>query len=357
MCMKSLLQQMLDYVDAHNLFVGDSLLLVMLSGGGDSVALLHLLSEAKSLDSRFEYDISVMHINHQLRGKEADGDENFTQRLCCELGLQLEVCRLEVAGYAKEHKLNLEDTGRRLRYLEAERYLDELCELKQIPQSLGRIVTAHTRDDRVENFFARAIYGSGLGGLAGMAPKRGRIVRPLLDIDRKELRDWLTSQGHAWREDPSNEDISRTRAFIRAKIVPEAEKLRPNFRENLARTMDLVADDDSLLSDMARSFAQGFCLGRTPNESVTLDVHLVLTLDPIMARRVIRCAIVETFEDASRLDASHSAAILEGLDILRSLIEGGEKLPPRKILYARDIPPALRVRINCATIEVARIRA
>ena len=355
MCMKSLLQQMNEYVDVHNLFVEDSPLLVMLSGGGDSVALLHLLSEVKCFESEPEYDISVMHINHQLRGKEADGDEHFAVELCRKLGFQLEVRRLDVAGYAKEHKLNLEDAGRRLRYLEAERYLDELCGARQVPQGQGRIVTAHTRDDRVENFFARAIYGSGLGGLAGMAPKRGRIVRPLLDVDRKELRDWLTSQGYTWREDPSNEDTSKTRAFIRAEIIPKAEKLRPNFRENLARTMDLVADDDRLLSDMARSFAQDFCLERTLNESITLDARLVLTLDPVMARRVIRCAIVETFEDASRLDASHIVAILEGLDVLRRLVEGGEKLPPRKILYARDIPSALRVKINCATIEIARI--
>ena len=353
--MRSLSQRMTDYVDVHSQFAQYSSLLLMLSGGGDSVALLYLLSEARSSEPELKYDITVMHINHQLRGKEADEDEAFVRELCQKLGFHLEVRRLDVAGYAKEHKLNLEDAGRKLRYREAERYLDELCDERQIPQSLGRIVTAHTRDDRVENFFARAIYGSGLGGLAGMAPRRGRIVRPLLDIDRKELRDWLTSQGHTWREDPSNEDTSRTRAFIRAKIVPEAEKLRPNFRENLARTMDLVADDDRLLSDMARSFAQDFCIEREIGESITLDAQLILTLDPVMARRVIRCAIVETFEDASRLDASHIAAILEGLDLLRNLVEGEEKLPPRKILYARDIPPALRVKINCATIEVARI--
>ena len=353
--MKSLVQRTNNYIDAHSLFEGSALLLVMLSGGGDSVALLHLLKEAKCLESGLEYDIAVMHINHQLRGAEADADEAFVVDLCRKLGLQLKLCRLDVAGYAKEHKLNLEDAGRKLRYSEAERHLDELCDERQILRSQGRIVIAHTRDDRVENFFARAIYGSGLGGLAGMAPRRGRIVRPLLDIDRKELRDWLLEQGHTWREDPSNEDTARTRAFIRARIVPEAEKLRPNFRENLARTMDLAADDDKLLSDMARSFAQDFCLQREKGESITLDAQLILTLDPVMVRRVIRCAIVETFEDASRLDASHIAAILEGLDILHKLLEGGEKLPPRKILYARDIPPALRVKINCATIEIARI--
>jgi len=329
----------------------------MLSGGGDSVALLHLLADSQYSEFKTDYNLSVMHVNHQLRGEDADADEAFVIRVCQQLGVAIEVRHIDVARYAQRRKLNLEDAGRILRYREAEAYLDELCELRQEPKDKGRILTAHTRDDRVENFFVRAIYGSGLGGLAGMAAKRGRIVRPLLDIDRAELRDWLITEGHAWREDSSNEDTSRTRAFIRAHIVPEAEKLRPNFRENLARTMDFVADDDSLLSGMALSFAQDFCLERNESESIVLDARLMLTLDPIMARRVIRCAITETFEDASRLDASHVMAILEGLDELRRLVDGGEKLPPRKLLFSRDIPPALRVKINCATIEVARIQS
>jgi len=355
-CTAQMVARMDTYSAFHNLLGQSAPLLVMLSGGGDSVALLYLLLESMPQESDSSRDITVMHINHQLRGDESEADEAFVIELCHKLGLHLELRRLDVATYSAEQRLNLEDAGRILRYREAEAYLDVLCDNRGVPRDAGRILTAHTRDDRVENFFNRAIYGSGLGGLAGMSPKRGRIVRPLLDIDRAELRDWLEACSHCWREDLSNEDESRTRAFIRARIVPEAEKLRPNFRENLARTMDLIADDNRLLSDMALGFAQNFCLERDRGESITLDASLMLTLDPVMARRVLRTAITETFEDASRLDASHIQAILEGLDILRKLIEQGKKLPPRKILYARDIPPALRVRINCATIEVVRIR-
>ncbi|MCL2525815.1 MAG: tRNA lysidine(34) synthetase TilS [Coriobacteriia bacterium] len=345
--MNTIAQAMGDFIARHNLYQSDTPLLVMLSGGGDSVALLHLLAEGAC--------ITALHVNHQLRGEEADADEAFCAQLCKSLGIPLVVSRIDVASYASEHKLNLEDAGRILRYRAAELLLDEICSVQGVDTDQGRIVTAHTRDDRVENFFTRAIFGSGLGGLAGMAAQRGRIVRPLLDTDRSELRAWLEAQGHTWREDPSNADESRTRAFIRARIVPEAEKLRPNFRENLARTMDLVADDDRLLTSMALGFAKDFCTERQEGESISLDLHLMLTLDPVMARRVLRCAITETFDDASRLDASHLAAIVGGLDVLRQQIQAGEKLPPRKVLFARDIPPALRVQINCATIRVARI--
>ncbi|MCL2746596.1 MAG: tRNA lysidine(34) synthetase TilS, partial [Coriobacteriia bacterium] len=241
--MKSLLCRMDEYAALHELFEWETPLLVMLSGGGDSVALLHLLASAKHPESGKARELTALHVNHQLRGKEADVDEAFVVELCDKLGIALELRRIDVAAYAKTHRLNLEDAGRTLRYQEAEAYLDTLCDNQGVDYEAGRIVTAHTRDDRVENFFFRAIYGSGLAGLAGMAPRRGRIVRPLLDVDRAELRNWLEVCGHSWREDPSNEDESRTRAFIRANIVPEAEKLRPNFREILARTMDLIADD------------------------------------------------------------------------------------------------------------------
>jgi tRNA(Ile)-lysidine synthase len=350
---EALVSDMLAYAGRHGLFDESSPLLLMLSGGGDSVALLHLLARVCKERSQ---DLRVIHINHQLRGAEADADEAFVEQLCQYLGISCKLVRLDVAAYAVEHKLNLEDAGRILRYRAAENHLDELCSMQGKSPDEGRIVTAHTRDDRVENFFTRAIYGSGLGGLAGMAPRRGRIVRPLLDIDRARLRDFLSAESHAWREDPSNEDLSRTRAFIRARIIPEAEKLRPNFRENLARTMDLVADDDKVLSDMALSFAQNFCLERCKDEFIALDASLMLTLDPIMARRALRAAITETFEDASRLDASHLEAILEGMGILRQLANEGKKLPPRKKLFSRDIPPALRVTIICDTIRIARIQ-
>jgi len=367
--MISLQQRMLEFVAQRGLFDVDTSfrnpLLVMLSGGGDSVALLHLLAAGwgdvgVENDQVQLTDISVLHINHQLRGVESDGDEVFVRGLCEQLGVPLFVRGLDVADYATKHKLNLEDAGRILRYKEAEELLDQLCAQRQMPASDGRIVTAHTRDDRVENFFARAIYGSGLGALAGIAPQRGRIVRPLLDIDRDELRTWLAANGHSWREDPSNEDLSRTRAFIRARIVPEAEKLRPNFRQNLARTMDLIADDDSLLSRMALGFARDFCLEREPGMRIVLDARLLLTLDPVMARRTLRTAITETFADASRLDASHVQAIMGGLDVLRCSLDENddvrETLSPTKFLFTRDIPPALRVVLNCVTIEVARIQ-
>ncbi|MCL2680700.1 MAG: tRNA lysidine(34) synthetase TilS [Coriobacteriia bacterium] len=363
----NLRQKMLDYIARHQLLdLASSVavpVVVMLSGGGDSVALLHLLKRAIAAGDA-NLDISVLHFNHQLRGEQSRADEAFVTDLCKQLDLPLQLHRCDVAAYAGEHKLNLEDAGRILRYQAAQQQLDQHCAHHQLAADCGRILTAHTRDDRVENFFARAIFGAGLGALAGIAPRRGRIVRPLLNIDRRELREWLLAKGHAWREDPSNDDLSKTRAFIRARIVPEAEKLRPNFRQNLARTMDLIAGDDRLLSDMARGFARDFCLSRQAEQRIVLDVPLLLTLDPVMTRRTLRSAITETFSDAARLDAAHIEAIMGGLDVLRQQVNTAAETPAEQVskkvsstqvLFARDIPPGLRVQLKYATIEIARI--
>ena len=347
---------MLDYLTEHSLLVEGAPLLVMLSGGGDSVALLHLLATAGECVQSEK--ISVLHINHLLRGADSDGDEAFVRELCEGLSVPCEIRRLDVAAYAAEQGgLNLEDAGRILRYQEADKLLDQLCDEARVSREDGRIATAHTRDDRVETFFMRAIYGSGTGALAGIAPKRQRIIRPLLDIDRAELRNWLEENAHSWREDKSNEDMRRTRAFIRAKIVPEAEKLRPNFRENLARTMDLIADDDRLLTNMAKQFARDFCVEREAEETVALDARLLLTLDRVMMRRVIRTAITETFADASRLESSHLEAIVAGMDALRKelLKDADVSTQGKKLVFTRDIPPALRVKLNYDTLVVARI--
>ncbi len=233
----------------------DAPVLVMVSGGADSVTLLRLLAAG---DLGPIGPLSVLHVNHQLRGADADADEEFVRALCAELGVEVLVVRFDVAEYAAAEGLNLEDAGRRVRYRFAEEALDAACMAARVRPESGRIATAHTRDDRVETFLMRAITGSGAAGLSSIPYVRGRIVRPLLDCDRADVRSYLRELGQAWREDASNTDTSRLRALVRAQIVPVAEQVNPAFRETLARTIDLLADDDALLSRLADDFSRDF---------------------------------------------------------------------------------------------------
>lgn len=309
-------------------------LLVMLSGGGDSVALLDLIAR-EELGS---HPVRVLHVNHCLRGESSEGDEQFVSELCDSLGVDLVVRRIDVGAIAAEYGLNLEDAGRRVRYEAAEGELDALCERVGANASDGRIVVAHTRDDRVETFFMRAASGAGTGGLGSIAAVRGRIVRPLISVDRAQVRAYLLDRGLSWREDESNDDISRARAYVRAHVIPVMEGLNGGFRDALERTMDLVADDDALLGSMADMFVRDFASVK-PGLSVKFDRMLMSTLDHTMARRTVRAALQQGFPQTSRIEADHIEALVGGLT---------------SDTFARDLPGGLSARCECDTLIIRR---
>jgi tRNA(Ile)-lysidine synthase len=308
--------------ERRGLFDAGGPVLALVSGGADSVALLRLLAAGELGPTG---PVSVLHVDHRLRGEHSDADAAFVASLCDELGVAGAVVRFDVAAYAAENALNLEDAGRRVRYRFAEEALDAACESAGVVADRGRIATAHSRDDRIETFFMRAITGAGAGGLTSIPYMRGRIVRPLLDCDRAAIREHLTALGQPWCEDASNADTVHLRALVRAEILPIAERVNPAFRETMARSIDLLADDDALLRRMARDFARDFT--DTSPGRLEFDREWMRTLDVSMARRAVRGAIVASFPEASRLEASHVEALVDGL---------------ADDAFARDLPGGLR---------------
>lgn len=313
----------------------DTPVLAMVSGGADSVALLRLLAAG---DLGPTGSLSVLHINHGLRGADADADAEFVSALAARLDVRCSVVRFDVAAYAAEDGLNLEDAGRRVRYRFAEEVLDAACAAAGVRPELGRIAVAHTRDDRVETFLMRAVTGAGAGGLSSIRYTRGRIVRPLLDCDRADVRAFLETLSQPWREDASNADTTRLRALVRARIVPVAQQVNPAFRETLARSIDLLAADDALLSRMAGEFSRDFAQV-TSDGRVEFDREWMRTLDTTMARRTVRSALLSAFPEASRLEASHVDALVGGLSA-----DG----------FARDLPGGLRAAVEYGKLVVSR---
>jgi len=320
---------------ARDLLPAAAPVLALVSGGADSVALLRLLATGALGQTG---PLSVLHVNHLLRGDDSDADEAFVRDLCAELGVECSAVRFDVAAYAREAGLNLEDAGRRIRYRFADEALDEECRVARFAPAGGRIAVAHNRDDRVETFLMRAITGAGAGGFSSMGYARDRIVRPLLDCDRSAIRDWLRSTQHEWREDASNRDTTRLRARNRAEIVPVAEAINPAFRETLARSIDLLGADDVLLSRMADGFAHDFA-EIVSGERVEFDREWMSTLDRAMARRAVRSAVLTAFPDRSRLDSVHVEALVDGL---------GDDA------FARDLPGGLRAECRYARLVVCR---
>ena len=226
--------------------VAASPLIVMVSGGSDSTALLMRCATAPvdPMDGRGPRmlergNLCVLHVNHCLRGEESDGDEAFVRDLCAELGVACRVERVDVPALVRAGA-NMEEAARQVRYDLAWRLASERARAQGLAVEAARIFVAHTADDRAETFLMRALSGSGLTGLVGMRPTRGIVVRPLIECTREELRDGLRKQGIGWREDSTNAGDEATRSYVRHHIVPAFEERNPAFCKTLGRTLDAL---------------------------------------------------------------------------------------------------------------------
>lgn len=289
---------------------------LMVSGGADSTALLVLaVTSALDIDdgrgpARIARErLHVLHVNHGLRGIDAEEDEEFVRDLAARYGIPCTIRRADVAALAARDGGNVENAGRELRYAEANRLANELSERQGTPRSAARILTAHTADDRAETFFMNAIRGTGTAGLSSIPRRRNRIVRPLLDRTHDELCDLLRMRGIVWREDDTNSDTRYLRAYVRHEVMPVARARNPHVVANLATTCDILSDEDAYLAsvagralrDLTRREGEGF---------VVLDAGRLAALDIAVARRVTRAAILSVCPGA-RLEARHVAAVLK----------------------------------------------
>lgn len=309
----------------HDMLPPGTPVVALVSGGADSMALLHLLAAGHLGD---DLRTSVLHVNHCLRGAEADADEHFVTAESARLGVPCRTVRFDVAAYAATESLNLEDAGRQVRYRFAAEEADALAATHGLPPAAARIAVAHTLDDRIETFLMRLLSGAGAGGLASIRHTRDRIVRPLLDARAEEVRAWLAAQSHGvWREDATNLDTSRLRARIRHEILPALRAAEPALHTTLARTMRVLADEDDMLATMATAFARDFAAHDSRPGEVSLDRGKMATLSRAMQRRTVRAALEQAFPDASRLDSAHIEAIVDGL---------------ADEAFARDLPDGLR---------------
>jgi tRNA(Ile)-lysidine synthase len=207
--MKDLYKRVLETLDRHAMIRPGSRIGIGVSGGADSVAMLRIFAE---LRTQLGIRVLVLHFHHQLRGTEADEDERFVKVLAQELQIEFESGRADVAGEASQHGWNLEDAARRLRY----QFFSSVAEGRR----LDRVAVAHTANDQAETVLSHLLRGTGLTGLAGIYPVAGLIIRPLLELQREELREFLGELEQPWREDASNQDTSRTRARIRHQLIP-----------------------------------------------------------------------------------------------------------------------------------------
>ena len=215
------------YIATNKLLKPGGKVLVGLSGGADSVALLIVLT-------RLGYACEAMHCNFHLRGAESDRDEQFVKQLCKRTGTALTVIHFDTAGYAKEKGISIEMAARELRYTAFEEH--------RTACGAETIAVAHHRDDSAETLLLNLIRGTGIKGLRGIQPKNGHIVRPLLCVGRAEIIDYLKWRGEDYVTDSTNLTTDYTRNKIRLELLPLMQEINPSVLEGLSATAGKIAE-------------------------------------------------------------------------------------------------------------------
>jgi tRNA(Ile)-lysidine synthase len=261
-------------INEHGLISQGERVVVALSGGGDSVALARLMCEMSAMASWSV--VGFLHINHQLRSV-ANEDADFCRELSNELNVPFLIEKVNVEAVSREFGISVEEAGHRLRH----EIFNRICR----SQVADCVATGHTRDDLAETVLLRLIRGAGPRGLAGIHPRNGFVVRPLLDITRKELREYLEVQGLPHCEDTTNEDTSVARNRIRHLLIPFLKK---NFSEGivdvLAREASIArADDEWMEREVDQAVGQIVCYGE---EVADIDCQAIAKLPIALARRV-----------------------------------------------------------------------
>ena len=292
--------------------------ILMISGGADSMALLHMaatepldLGDGAGLVRIAKERLHVLHVNHLLRGEDADADQHFVQDACDSLDIPCTVLRVDVAKLAQERDGNVEEIGRRVRYDAARELAQKLCVEQGVSRQKAKILTAHTADDRAETFMMNVMRGSGMSGLASIPRHRGLIYRPLLDYTHDQLKDWLKARGLDWHEDATNTDTHYLRAYMRHNVLPLLKARNPMLVQTVCKIADLMADEDDYLEGKAARKLRQITL-RKSESSLVLDALKLSSTDVVIARRVVRIVARQLIPEAW-LEFRHVDAVLESV--------------------------------------------
>jgi len=215
-------------------FLEDKKLFLAVSGGLDSMVLLHLVKQ-------LPYEIAVLHCNFQLRGLESFGDQNFIQEYCNHHNIPIYTTQFDTEAFAKDYKLSTQVAARELRYS----WFYELLE----QENFDYILTAHHADDNLETFIINLTRGTGLEGLTGIPEQNDRIIRPLLPFSREEILKYAEENNIEWREDSSNASNKYLRNKIRHDLVPILKEINPNFLNAFQKTQSYLQESQEMVED------------------------------------------------------------------------------------------------------------
>lgn len=261
---------------------GQKTVLVGLSGGPDSVALLRVLDE---LSEDYGNTLHAVYVEHGLRPSETPAEIEFARSLCKQLDVPFTVRAVDVKGLCRSEKRGIQEAARRLRY---EAYEAEARRIKA-----GSVALGHTADDQAETFMMRVLRGSGTAGMGAIPPVRGPYIRPLIETTRREILEYLEHKGAAFVTDPTNMDDKYLRNRIRHRLMPVLNELNPNIVETLLWNSEVMRDEDRYMETVVNKTLMRLITRKSDN-SIELFLSPLEAMDKAVLRRVIRRAVRET---------------------------------------------------------------
>jgi len=319
----------------HELIPREGSLVVGVSGGPDSVALLDFLVAFRSRTGLPDGGIIVGHVNHGLRGEESEADQAFVENLAQRLDVRFMTARVDPAARKLERGESLEEAARKLRY----------AALRRMATAGGtaRVAVAHTADDQAETVLLRLIRGAGLTGLSGMRPHRKihrlDLVRPLLSTTREQVLDYLERRGLGHTLDSSNLSTDRRRNFVRLTLLPCIQAVNPSIRKTLLREAALFREADAYFAAEAGRALAGVLRAREPGK-IELDATELLHYPELLQKYVLRFALQELNEEALDVSTAH-------IDALHALLTSH---PGR----SADIPMGIQARRGRGTVVLTK---
>lgn len=263
--------KVLKTIDKYGMIKKGDTVIAAVSGGYDSMCMLHILNEVRKIRG---FSLAAAHVNHSLR-EAADSDEEYVKACAVKLGIKFHSLKADVSAYAKEKDISFETAGREIRY----GFFDKVADMYEN----ALIATAHNANDSVESFFMHLMRGSGLNGLGGISAVRGRIIRPLIEIPRQEIECWCDENGVVPVHDITNSSDDYTRNDIRHNVIPQV--LKRCSIQSLLRTMDIIREDDKVCEKYVKTVAKNVILDY--NGILKIDIKRFNALEKSVKRRIL----------------------------------------------------------------------
>lgn len=288
--MKVTEQKVLRFIKENNLIVESDRILIAISGGPDSVFLLHFLNKFRR---KYKIDIAAVHINHLLRGKDSQRDELFCKAICDELSIPFFFHRVNVKKYARLNKFSLEVAGRKIRYQYFEKLLNRI--------DYTKVVTAHNSDDNLETVLLNLVKGTGIKGVAGIPVKRDKIIRPVLCLSKQEILDYLEENKFEYRVDLSNYSDEFERNYLRNNVIPLVQKnLNPSVKESVLNSSLNLQRFNLFIDEQLKKLKSIVKVEK--DSQISFSLNDVIKIDEFLFAQLIKEVVDENFNSKTEFE-------------------------------------------------------